>query len=186
MVFSILDHVEPPRTVSLPQFSARWCNGSTGDFDSPSHGSNPCRAAIRRAPLAHGLRPARPRGVHSSLMFARPRRMALSKRSASNGLVRTPDNLPTGFLLEPHFRGFCPLSPMTAYFPAISAKGRGSRSSEISDGKRRPDLRPGTHDLQNPRLRFPSDCVNFEYIPRSCTDPKVPMLERWRHHQRTF
>jgi glucosamine--fructose-6-phosphate aminotransferase (isomerizing) len=24
---------------------AWWCNGSTGDFDSPSHGSNPCRAA---------------------------------------------------------------------------------------------------------------------------------------------
>ena len=36
--------------------TAWWCNGSTGDFDSPSHGSNPCRAAKTRRVLATGHR----------------------------------------------------------------------------------------------------------------------------------
>ena len=47
-VVSILDRTGGQSTVSLPYFPAWWCKGSTGDFDSPSHGSNPCRAAIRR------------------------------------------------------------------------------------------------------------------------------------------
>lgn len=42
---SILDRMRLRRSVSPPHFTAWWCNGSTGDFDSPSHGSNPCRAA---------------------------------------------------------------------------------------------------------------------------------------------
>lgn len=33
---------------SFADFTAWWCNGSTGDFDSPSHGSNPCRAATSK------------------------------------------------------------------------------------------------------------------------------------------
>ena len=37
--------------------------------------------------------------------LAEARRMALSKRSASNGLVRTTDDRPTGFLFEPPISG---------------------------------------------------------------------------------
>src|ERR1700678_1428815 len=40
------------------QFFAWWCNGSTGDFDSPSPGSNPGRAASLGSPplLSQGPR----------------------------------------------------------------------------------------------------------------------------------
>src|SRR3954469_7791199 len=101
-VFRALTDAVRDAPLSFPRSTAWWCNGSTGDFDSPSHGSNPCRAAIRRAPLAHGLRPAKtqhPPALGRSLTL---RRMALSTRSASNGLVGRMRYFPTGHLLEPH------------------------------------------------------------------------------------
>jgi hypothetical protein len=39
--FELPSRARPLR--SRLRFTGRWCNGSTGDFDSPSQGSNPCR-----------------------------------------------------------------------------------------------------------------------------------------------
>src|SRR5476649_1863468 len=55
---------------SSVHFFAWWCNGSTGDFDSPSPGSNPGRAASFGA--LPGPRVIRPRpGTCAGRLFVR-------------------------------------------------------------------------------------------------------------------
>lgn len=52
---SALDRVKVGAARSSVPIFAWWCNGSTGDFDSPSPGSNPGRAAICRIDDGSGL-----------------------------------------------------------------------------------------------------------------------------------